>query len=86
MFNKNIKLILAVLLIATSAWQFAESNIGNGIFLILLTIVTIFLYYKNEYILMAFLQLRKQNFEGANKWLMKIKNPESALVRKQQGY
>jgi hypothetical protein len=86
MFHKNIILVLAVLLLATSVWQFTESNTGNGIFLILLTIVPIFLYYKNEYILMAFLQLRKQNFEGANKWLMKIKNPESALVRKQQGY
>ena len=86
MFHKNIKLVLAVLLLATSVWQFTESNIGNGIFLILLTIVPIFLYYKNEYILMAFLQLRKQNFDGAKKWLTKIKNPETALVRKQQGY
>jgi tetratricopeptide (TPR) repeat protein len=32
------------------------------------------------------LQLRKQNFEGAKKYLDKIKNPEGALVRKQQGY
>ena len=86
MFHKNIKLALAVLLLATSVWQFTESNIGNGIFLNLLTIVPIFLYYKNEYILMAFLQLRKQNFDGAKKWLTKIKNPETALVRKQQGY
>ena len=86
MFHKNIKLVLVVLLLATSVWQFTESNTGNGIFLILLTIVPIFLYYKNEYILMAFLQLRKQNFEGANKWLLNIKYPETALVRKQQGY
>lgn len=37
-------------------------------------------------ILLAFLKLRKQDFEGAKKWLDKIKNPEGALVRKQQGY
>ena len=37
-------------------------------------------------ILLAFLRLRKQDFEGAKKWLDKIKNPESALVTKQQGY
>jgi tetratricopeptide (TPR) repeat protein len=36
--------------------------------------------------LLAFLQLRKQNFEGAKKWLDKIKNPEAALTKKQQGY
>ena len=35
---------------------------------------------------MAFLQLRKQNFPGAQKWLNKITNPEAALVTKQQGY
>ena len=32
--------------------------------------------------------LRKliKNLDGANKWLNKIKNPSSALVKKQQGY
>jgi tetratricopeptide (TPR) repeat protein len=86
MFHRFIKLIIAALLIVTSIWQFTESNIGNGIFLLLLTAVPIFLYYKNEYILLAFLKLRKQDFVGAKKWLDKIKNPETALVRKQQGY
>lgn len=86
MFNKNIKLVLAVLIFATAIWQFTESNIGNGIFLIFLSIIPVFLYYRNEYILLAFLQLRKQNFEGAKKWISKISNPETALVRKQQGY
>ena len=86
MFHKNIKLVLAVLIVATAVWQFTESNIGNGIFLIFLSLVPVFLYYKNEFILLAFLQLRKQNFEGAKKWLTKIKNPETALVQKQQGY
>jgi hypothetical protein len=35
---------------------------------------------------MAFLQLRKQDFEGTKKWLGYIKNPEAALITKQQGY
>ncbi|MDY0090458.1 MAG: DUF2892 domain-containing protein [Flavobacteriaceae bacterium] len=86
MFNKNIKLILAVLLIAAGIWQITDRSIGNGIFLIILSIIPIFLYFKNELILLAFLRLRKQDFPGAQKWLNKIKNPESALVRKQQGY
>ena len=86
MFHKNIKLILAGLLVVAGIWQFTESNIGNGIFLILLTAIPIFLYFKNEFILLAFLKLRKQDFPGANKWLSYIKNPEGALVRKQQGY
>ena len=86
MLNKNIKLIIAGLIVITSIWQFTENNIGNGIFLLLLTVIPIFLYYKNEFILLAFLKLRKQDFEGAKKWLSFIKNPESALIRKQQGY
>ena len=86
MFHKIIKLILAGLIAITGIWQFTEGNIGNGIFLILLTAIPIFLYYKNEFILLAFLKLRKQDFEGAKKWLAYIKNPETALVRKQQGY
>ncbi|MBP6550667.1 MAG: DUF2892 domain-containing protein [Flavobacterium sp.] len=86
MFHKIIKLIIAGLIIIAGIWQFTESNIGNGIFLILLSAVPIFLYYKNEFILLAFLKLRKQDFEGAKKWLAYIKNPETALVRKQQGY
>ncbi|MCH4822895.1 DUF2892 domain-containing protein [Gramella lutea] len=86
MFNKNIKLALAGIIIATAIWQFIEGEIGNGIFLLLLSSIFIFLYFKNEMILLAFLRLRKQDFPGAKKWLDKIKDPEKALVQKQQGY
>ena len=86
MLNKNIKLIIAGLIVIVSIWQFTENNIGNGIFLLLLTVFPIFFYFKNEFILLAFLKLRKQDFEGAKKWLSYIKKPETALVRKQQGY
>ncbi len=86
MYHKNIKLIIAGLIIITGVWQFTEGEIGNGIFLLLFSLIFIFLYFKNEFILLAFLKLRKQDFPGAQKWLAYIKNPESALVRKQQGY
>jgi len=86
MFNKNIKLIIAGLIIAFGIYQFFEGNIGNGIFLLLLSSIFIFLYFKNELILLAFLKLRKQDLDGAKVWLDKIKNPEAALVKKQQGY
>lgn len=86
MYNKIIKLIIAAGIFAYAVYQFTENNIGNGIMLILLSGVFVFFYFKNEFILLAFLRLRKQDFEGATKWLSKIKNPQSALVRKQQGY
>ncbi|MCZ8170087.1 DUF2892 domain-containing protein [Flavobacterium sp.] len=86
MFHRNSKIVLTVLIFAVAVWQFTENNIGNGIFLILVALIPLALYFRNEYILLAFLQMRKQNFPGAQKWLSKIKNPETALIRKQQGY
>ncbi|WP_290699861.1 DUF2892 domain-containing protein [Lacinutrix sp.] len=86
MYNKVFKLIIAGLILATAVWQFTEGGIGNGIMLIFLALIFVFLYFKNEFILLAFLKLRKQDFPGAQKWLNKIKNPEAALVTKQQGY
>lgn len=86
MFNKNIKLILAIGILAYAVYLFSQGYIGNGIMLVLLAGIFVFFYFKNELILLAFLRLRKQDFPGAQKWLLRIKNPESALVRKQQGY
>lgn len=86
MFHRFIKLIIVALLVASSIWRFYEGEIGNGIFLIIISIIPLFLYFKNEFILLAFLKLRKQDFAGAKVWLDKIRNPETALVRKQQGY
>ena len=86
MFHKNIKLVIAFLIIAYAGYQFYEGYIGNGIFLILLSLVFIFFYFRNEIILLAFLRMRKQDLEGTQKWLTRIKNPEGALTQKQQGY
>lgn len=86
MFNKNIKLGIAALIFAWAVYEFIQGHIGNGIALLLLAGIFIFFYFKNEFILLAFLQLRKQNFDSAKNWLNKIKNPETALVTKQQGY
>lgn len=86
MFNKNIKLVLTALIIGVAVWQFIEGNIGNGIMYILLSTIFVFLYFKNEIILLSFLRLRKQDFPGAKRWLDKIKNPAASLTRKQQGY
>lgn len=86
MFNKNIKLGIAVLLVAYAVYEFTEGFIGNGIMWILIAGLFVLLYFKNEIILLAFMQLRKENFTGAKKWLDRIKNPEAALIKKQQGY
>ena len=86
MYHKNIKLFLAILIFGYSIYQFTEGNIGNGIMYILIASIIVFFYFKNEFIILAFLRLRKQDFDGAKKWLDKIKNPAGALIKKQQGY
>ena len=86
MYPKYIKLILATLTLIYSIFQFFENNIGNGIALIFLVLIFVLLYFKNEIIILAFLRLRKQDFNGTEKWLDKIKSPESALTKKQVGY
>ncbi|MFT6192345.1 MAG: hypothetical protein ACJAYY_001467 [Paraglaciecola sp.] len=86
MFNKNIKLIIASLITIWAIYQFIQVHIMNGISILLLAGIFVLFYFKNEFILLAFLQLRKQNFEGAKKWLGYIKKPEAALITKQQGY
>jgi len=86
MFSKNIKLILAALSLGYASYLFYDNYIGNGILMLLLTGIFILLYFKNELIFLAFLRLRKQDFEGTGKWLSRISNPTSSLVQKQQGY
>lgn len=86
MYNKNIKLILAGLIVIYAVYQFVEGNIGNGIALVLLAGIFVFFYFRNEMILLSFLRMRKQDLDGTERWLQKIKNPESALTTKQQGY
>ncbi len=86
MFNKYIKLVIATGILVWAVFQFIDESIMSGISLALLAGLFVLIYFKNEFILLAFLQLRKQNFAGASKWLSYIKNPSSALVTKQQGY
>ncbi|GGE21954.1 DUF2892 domain-containing protein [Psychroflexus salis] len=86
MFNKNLKLVIAFLIVAFAVYQFTGGHIGNGIALVLFSSIFVLLYFKNEMILLSFWNLRKQDFEGAKKWLDKIGNPKTNLTQKQQGY
>lgn len=86
MFSKYIKLVIALAISVWAVFQFVDENIMNGIMLLLLAGVFVFFYYKNEFLLLAFLQIRKQNFPGAEKWLAYIKNPTSALIKSQEAY
>ena len=84
--NKYLKLIIAALFLGGAVYMFTEREYGWGFVLIFLTIFPVLLFFRNEYILLAFWQMRKQNIEKARVWLNKITRPQSQLVRKQMGY
>ena len=86
MIPKIIKLIASISLLGYGVYQITETFIGNGIFLIILSILLVVLYFKNEVLIFAFLSLRKQDFDRTERILKLIKNPKSALVTKQQGF
>lgn len=84
--HRYVKIIVAALIVLWAVYQFVQGKIGNGIALTLLAVFPVLLYFRNEFLLLTFLQLRKQDMEGMEKWLGKIVHPETALLRKQQGY
>ncbi len=86
MLNKIIKFLIIAAMIAWSVWQYMEGNIGNGIFINLLTGVPIFLLFRNENILLAFWFLRRQKLEKAKKALSRIRHPESFSKRQEAYY
>lgn len=86
MIHKNIKLLVVAVLVGLAVWQFTERYIGNGIFILILSLIVLLFYFKNEILIMTLFKLRKQDMDGAKKMLDKIKNPQGALLQKQEGY
>jgi len=84
--NYIIKLVIAGLMVVGGVTLIVFGNIGWGIFTILMATVPVILFFLNEFVLLALWNLRKQNIPGAQKWLKKITNPESQIIKKQLGY
>ncbi len=84
--HKYFKLFILLAVMFWAIWQFTEGNTGNGIFLLLLALIVLFFYVRNEYLLMSMLRIRKEDFEGAERWLLKLQNPEEALIKPQLAY
>lgn len=60
-------------MIAAGVYLMMNRQIGWGIVVIFFSLSPILLFFKNEYILLAFWQMRKQNFIKAAHWLTYIK-------------
>ena len=84
--NKYIKFLISAILIAIGVYLMMNRQIGWGIVLVFFSLSPILLFFKNEYILLAFWQMRKQNCVKAAHWLTYINNYPSQLHRSQYGY
>ena len=79
MHPRHLMLILLIMILYGSSYPVGKLGI-NTIPPLLFTALRVGLIF------LAFLRLRKQDFDGTQKWLMRISNVERNLVRKQQGY
>ena len=84
--NKYIKFIVAALIIAAGVFLMFNRNIGWGIVVVILAGIPIFLFFKNEFILLAFWQLRKEKMDKAADWLESITDYQKQLHKSQFGY
>lgn len=86
LINKKTKIIIAIILILLSIYNFFILKIRIGILLITISLLLLILFFKNEFIIIAFLNFRNGNLKNMNKYLNFIINPKIQLVKNQQSY
>ena len=85
MYNKEIKIVLALIILASSIFLFNIGEIGYGIIVFIIMGLVILSIFKDERIVKAFYHLRKNETQKAASTLSKIKHPEK-LIRSQEAY
>ncbi len=85
MYNKEIKIVLALIILASSIFLFNIGEIGYGIIVLIIMGLIILSIFKDERIVKAFYHLRKNEAQKAASTLSKIKHPEK-LIRSQEAY
>lgn len=74
-FSYITRIILSSLLFAFAIFEFWKGEIGNGIFILLITIISVITIFFNEVMMLVFLNVRKGNFDKAAQRLGIIKKP-----------
>lgn len=85
MIGLIIKLLLSLSSLAFTVRLFANGSWGWGIMMIFVSAIIILTIFRNEWIILAFNQMRLQNQEKALKFLGRIKQPQY-LIRGQRAY
>ncbi|WP_185853375.1 hypothetical protein [Blattabacterium cuenoti] len=84
--SKYSKVILFLLIFLGSIFLLFKENYFYGSILILLSLIPIFFIFRNEFLLLAFLKIRKKDMKGLKKYLEYVKNPELQLTKNQIAY
>ena len=85
MYNKEIKVALALIILACSIFLFNSGEIGYGIVVLIIMGLVILSIFKDERIVKAFYHLRKNDMQKAASTLNKIKHPDK-LIKSQEAY
>ena len=85
MYNKEIKIALALIILACSIFLFNSGEIGYGIVVLIIMGLVILSIFKDERIVKAFYHIRKNDMQKAASTLSKIKHPDK-LIRSQEAY
>ncbi|WP_185872256.1 hypothetical protein [Blattabacterium cuenoti] len=84
--SKYSKIILFLIIFFLSIFLFLQKNYFWGSILFFLSLIPIFFIFRNEFLLLAFLKIRKKDMNGLKKYLEYIKNPELQLTKNQIAY
>jgi tetratricopeptide (TPR) repeat protein len=84
--RKYARLILGVVFFALSIGSFIYGQIFLGLLSVLVSAIFVLIHFRNEYMLVAFYYLRKQDIEKAHESLLRIKHPDDILVHGQLAY
>ncbi|WP_430814783.1 hypothetical protein [Carboxylicivirga sp. RSCT41] len=85
MIGKYIRLILAILIIASSVFLFIYGYSGWGVLAVFAGLLLVLFQFKNETNLLAFFFIRRNNFAKAEAILSKVKHPEH-MLKAQEAY
>ncbi len=85
MIGLLVKVALSLASFGFTVYLFASGSWGWGISMIFVTTLIVITIFRNEWILMAFNQMRLQNQDKALKYLGRIKQPQY-LVKGQRAY
>ncbi|MDO7661467.1 MAG: DUF2892 domain-containing protein, partial [Schleiferiaceae bacterium] len=75
MLRKYLRLSIGILVIATAVWQFTAGELGNGLFLLFMSLFPILFHFRNERILIGLWHMRKQDMVKLGIQLDAIKYP-----------